>query len=360
MNIAILKQERAKHYDFIDIARFFGISGVLAIHASALYASKVDSGSVYILNQFSRFAVPLFIVISGFLHKRQPSVQAIRESMPSIILNKAKRLLIPYLSFSVLYLFIRIVIEHSGYFNNLFTMRDDDIASVLRAIFLVRDNPAGHLYFLPLLFFTTVLFIFMELLIKNIRTILFLSCLVSALAYNGWGDIYSSINPLKGLSFYALGYSLRNSNFASILSSLPTGLFYGAIWAALLFLIVQAKPANSVSIYTNRLWLYTYHLFSALSAFQVAAILTHAGLSKVSVISRGVKFISKYTFHIYLMHEPYILTVCFILLLKLSISQPFANQSILILVGMAVPLVMSFLFLDRVSLFRKYLFGEQR
>jgi surface polysaccharide O-acyltransferase-like enzyme len=75
-----------KYYEEIDISRGIAIIGVVILHASSLYLSRFYNNYLWIINSMARFSVPLFIVISGFLHK---DIADIREGVVRSYLKKS-------------------------------------------------------------------------------------------------------------------------------------------------------------------------------------------------------------------------------------------------------------------------------
>jgi len=227
----------------------------------------------------------------------------------------------------------------------------NSIKSVLQAIFLVKTNPAGHLYFLPLLFFTILLFTLLEIFFKKRKILLSTCIIISSLAYLLWGDIYLSINPLKGIGFYALGYTLRESSFYKKLYNFNSYTFLFLI----LFLTCIIGYTNNSKALIKHILAYSLHIFSALAIYQISINISR--LKSGQFIKSNLINIGKYSFDIYLLHEPYIVTVFFTILVQLSVINVFMNQLILFVLGILIPFLVSSLWLRKIKIYRQYFLG---
>ena len=170
----------------IDLFRGLAVFAVTIVHSDegVTNAPKIW----YAITDFSgSFAVPFFLATSFYFAINKLS--AYRGNYP--LLPRLKRLLIPYLFWSLAYLAYKIIkylLAHEfDSFNNLF---NDPIS----LIFL--GGAAFHLYFLPLLACGTILLKFLEKLVKkpvNYQIIILL-CVMSFFTY---GFIIASQNSFQ-------------------------------------------------------------------------------------------------------------------------------------------------------------------
>jgi peptidoglycan/LPS O-acetylase OafA/YrhL len=90
-------EKRLREFDFI---RAFAALSVIAIHVTAGYVAV--SGAAYVWNQAMRYAVPLFIILSGFLlyyaEKGRPPL-----SYRDFLQKRFNKILWPYLFWTMLY-----------------------------------------------------------------------------------------------------------------------------------------------------------------------------------------------------------------------------------------------------------------
>lgn len=330
--------------DFLDISRCIAILAVVYIHASVLFLYYRSNTFIAALSGFSRFCVPLFLLISGYLHANSPQNNATdTRSFFKIISKRFSRIMVPYFIFSTFYMIIRIVLEHFHFFQKLAPVKYQSFSSIFLAITLVKENPAGHLYFLVLLFFTTVVFIVgITIFFRNRMFFIWLCVLATMVAYFWWGDIYRSVNPLKGIGFYALGYFIYNNfpkkglHFYLITILLMTSYIGGTLLlfkvkSTILLFLVHATGAIAV-------------LFCS---FAFSKLLKN-GLLKNAILSIG-----KNSFKIYLLHEPYIVTVLFISSVKIAGLNMYVSLLLTFIAGILLPLLINKVILSRYAFFNK-------
>jgi len=98
-------KNEVRYFDEINILRAFAILAVISIHVSA-YFTKMDAinglATLYMsIDAFSHFAVPLFIVISGFVLYNKYSGEI---ALKKFYIKRLKSVLPQYLIFSTFYL----------------------------------------------------------------------------------------------------------------------------------------------------------------------------------------------------------------------------------------------------------------
>jgi peptidoglycan/LPS O-acetylase OafA/YrhL len=344
---------KENYFTELDIARGLAILGVVIIHTSSLYQSQFQSNVLTIINVITKYSVPLFIIISGFLHqsifdKNENKI----ELYCRFVCKRLKRLIVPYLSFSILYIFVRVILENTSYFNSFLPVNYNSAQKVLRAVFFIEGNPAGHLYFLPLLFFIVLIFPFFEALFRRKKILFFICIAISITSYFWWGDIYLSINPLKGIGFYALGCVLRDSVINKKISEINR---YTYVFLILFLMCTLGYISKNGGAVVKPFYLYGLQIFSALLVYQISL---HCNkLRSFHVIKSNLTNLGRYSFDIYLLHEPYIVTVFFMILIKLSIMNIFINQIILLVLGIFIPLSISYLWLRNIKIYRKFFLG---
>ena len=93
--------------DNIEILKGIAILGVLLIHSTAPYFSYLDINSlnyllISLLNQISRFSIPMFVFLSGFLLLRKYKFSRLSE-YKSFLIHKFIIIGVPYIYWSILY-----------------------------------------------------------------------------------------------------------------------------------------------------------------------------------------------------------------------------------------------------------------
>jgi peptidoglycan/LPS O-acetylase OafA/YrhL len=159
---------------FIGVELFRGVAayGVVVIHTEALmrYSSFPTDYWIVAFAEINRFAVPFFLAASFYFMTGKLYANVNHFSGGFNLKSKWKRLLIPYLCWSAIYLCLRLIKALSRP-DELGTLFQDPVA----LIFL--GGASVHLYFLPLLFLGSFLITVPEYLVKrqkvNIQTIAF-------------------------------------------------------------------------------------------------------------------------------------------------------------------------------------------
>ena len=143
-----------KREKWIDVVRGFLIILVVLGHSISGPYYDLNSGIDYIY----LFHMPAFFILSGYLYKDRD------ESIFKLLFKRAKRLLIPYISYLIL---INIPIIINNYIDT------KDIANLYRNIIFTLlggqflNQYSGVLWFLTCLFFTEAFFIISNRLFKN-------------------------------------------------------------------------------------------------------------------------------------------------------------------------------------------------
>jgi surface polysaccharide O-acyltransferase-like enzyme len=128
--------QRLREFDFL---RAFAALSVIAIHSTSGYVVQTTSGFVW--NQLMRYAVPLFVILSGFLlyfrDKSKPPL-----TYPFFLKKRLKKVLIPYLLWTVIY----VCYSSSHILIRLITNEPSQFVALL-AKHILRGTGFTHLYF---------------------------------------------------------------------------------------------------------------------------------------------------------------------------------------------------------------------
>lgn len=290
-------EQRIKEIDYI---RAISAMAVIAIHVSAAYVEK--SNVAYILNQTSRFAVPMFIILSGlsiFMSDKNKPITAI-----SFIKKRFGKILIPYFFWSLLY-FI---------FANRHHILSTDPSSLLCVLIkqLYSGTAYVHLYFLVIMFQLYLIYPYVKkwiverpivmlstsfVLSLGMHLILYLHAL-HILVVPSIGVSYVIIFPVW-IFYFVLGTYIA-SNKESILRKIRDisliKLFF--VWfITLMILIFDSKYTQtynssvkpSIILYTLLSLVFFYRLFYVFTSVD----------SKASAI---LNWYSAHSFFIYLIH----------------------------------------------------------
>ncbi|PZQ47503.1 MAG: hypothetical protein DI556_16765 [Rhodovulum sulfidophilum] len=120
----------------IEIARVASLVGVVTIHAHVLGMFGAATAAGFLADELSRFAVPLFFMLSGYLWK-----PVVLELPVGFLLRLARRVLVPYFLWVAIYL----AVDRSG------LLGPATHAGTLKqwVVTLLAGDPGYHLWFLP-------------------------------------------------------------------------------------------------------------------------------------------------------------------------------------------------------------------
>jgi surface polysaccharide O-acyltransferase-like enzyme len=139
----------------IDALRTFSILAVLLIHTTTkvletTHYDLITYSFTLFLNQLARFAVPLFILISGFVLELNYDHHA---NYWAYLKKRASRIFIPYLFWSLIYYFL------------IYTQNHNNLVSVI-----LTGSASYQLYFIPALCIFYLLFPFLHKIYKLIAS----------------------------------------------------------------------------------------------------------------------------------------------------------------------------------------------
>lgn len=188
----------------LDIMKFWGVLFVVLGHVCNMYLPNglvhpaVQSGFLGHVSQFVyAFHMPLFVFISGSVYAYKTEVLGKRDNFLSLLKKKTKRLLIPYIVFSV---FLVILMCGLGF-------RRDYTDYIFNGILLSKDS--SHLWFILMLFDLFVIFFIMKKCMQLLSlphwTVLILS-FVFYLLSGYFPYILQISNAFRYLFWFTLGY----------------------------------------------------------------------------------------------------------------------------------------------------------
>jgi len=297
--------------EHINFLRAFGVLGVISIHSTGYFTEIQHFNRLALLSLltdvFSQFAVPLFIMISGFvLAKNYRNNFALSQ-----FYKKRVRSIIPqYLIFSVLY----------TYFNNSVTMKNSSIHANLSLILknIWHSDASYHLWFFAIiiqcyLFYPIIIKIYDFFKRRNRAELLVSLMFIIQIAFmiSKHTSYLASvkINFIAYIFYFSIGiYSCDHfKNFKGELSEL-TPLFMATTLALTVgssfFIIIGLTMGyryNSIPEYFfigSELIYPILRISSFLLLFNMASYLVF----KKNVFTRILNKIGDYSFGIYLIH----------------------------------------------------------
>jgi len=140
------KKTRLSDFDFL---RFVATLAVITIHITAGYVTA--SNTAYTLNQVVRFAVPMFIVLSGYLLYYSSNK---KQSLLSFLKKRLKKIVIPFLVWTLIYLLYSYRHKMAMLTIKLFT------SLFLQGLVIGKGTP--HLYFVVIIIQMYILYPLLE------------------------------------------------------------------------------------------------------------------------------------------------------------------------------------------------------
>lgn len=332
-----------QHITEATATRGIAMIGVVVIHSTATAASNATFGwnnqLVYlIINKMASFAVPAFILLSGFVLCVRYEKLGKWKDLLLFYKKRARFLLIPYLLWSLLYH----IYHHLGGGESFYVW--------LKIYFtdLCTGAASYHLYFVPLiaqyyLITPVVLWLFHVLRNRNIVNVflvlLTLAAFIqvmtgTAIQMFQWGD-GKSILASTYLVCFVLGCCLgRYYEAYSIRMKQKRSILYGL---TLVFLMLHIEKYLLLFSGWTFYWLFSELLVQAYCIFATLALIEAAkSFVRLHLLSKALLYLGRYSLLIYLFH-PFILILCDRIFLS------FPEFSLILLstcLGLAVPLAL--------------------
>lgn len=197
-----------KHKSEIDVLRIAAVCAVVMIHIAAVYSVKVETCDELIwrisliYNCASRWAVPVFVMISGVLILNLKCKEMIFTCPISFYRRRFAKILVPMLFFSVAYMVIRYV-------------RDGVLAEQL-FIDLVCGRPYYHLWFLYMIAMlylcVPVIGYFYFMFPERVVFLVAAFCVLGAPYFGGW--VYGVIPYIGYFLIGRLAYEYKTNIWA--------------------------------------------------------------------------------------------------------------------------------------------------
>ena len=240
------KQGRLYYVDFI---RVIGMYSIILIHVTSIFCP--DNSTAYIINQFSRFGVPIFFILSGIsLYHTYPIID--KKNISTYYKKRFITIVIPYLLWIIIYF----VYEYRHNIEELFTI--EALYTVLQSIFLGKR----HLYFLIIMiqFYIIYPLIAKIISLKKYDKLIIISSLIITLYLNlaaflmrwyinitPFGDLaYLYLSVFSWLFYFILGiYFVKFNEKIKVFVNKNKGIIL-CLWVIMLMaLIMESKLSNT-------------------------------------------------------------------------------------------------------------------
>jgi fucose 4-O-acetylase-like acetyltransferase len=289
------------------------------------------------------FHMPLFMVVSGILFAMTQKPIALWQGYVTFMRKKTERLLIPYISVTLILLLLKSV---AGRF---FTLSSPVAGDLLYYIFL---NPLGGfsniLWFVYTLFMIFTLF---PLLRAMVRNELLLFGVTIFLSFLPWPHVFCLDLAFQYLPFFAAGCLLHKMSFLKEVRPLtgiilPLGL-YAVFFVIRTHVSSFALAAQAISV----------ALGVSGSLICIAAAALVAG--KARFPAGTLVTLGKYSSGIYLLHTIFMgaAKVSFVQLMHLGRSEFAAIALVMVFAGLVLPMVMEKYLIRRSSVASRFILG---
>ncbi|MFQ9309614.1 MAG: acyltransferase family protein, partial [Paraclostridium sordellii] len=205
-----MKSVKSNKLNHISILRNIALICVVLGHAGCIYAGKwnftiVNSNSKlikYITDYIYSFHMPLFVFISGYIYNYSREILCKYNSIKEFILNKCKRLIIPYVLTGIIFM-----IPLQTFFS---VYKDKEVFIVDKSInYILFAQKPGHLWYLLMLFNLFIIFRIIEKLLNknNIVFNLLILEIISMVSIK-LPNIYYISSAFAYLIYFYIGYIL--------------------------------------------------------------------------------------------------------------------------------------------------------
>jgi len=304
-------KERLKDLDYL---RSFAVLAVIAIHITGGYllnGKHINYGFAFLWNQGMRFAVPTFIIISGFLLFYY-DLDKKKVAFNNFIIHRLSKIIIPYIIWTFFY---SVYYLHNGLYELRHSIMDIfGLGFFFEKLFvnILQGTAAPHLYFIVIILQLYILYpILHRLMKKHEKPVLTISFVITF--------YFQLADYLYGYEFFLLPKS--GFKYYSILFF--PWIFYFVIG---MYTVIKIKKGglklNKVTVELSLLWILAYFILimdSKLSNTSVTSIKPTIILYSIvcfyflyslsicikdftNLFDRFIKWFSSQSFFIYLSH----------------------------------------------------------
>lgn len=293
----------------ITVVRVIGVCLVVLGH-SLTNAVKNANPELSVLSDFIySFHMFLFFYVSGFLFEK--GIGKYENDKRRFIANKAKLLIVPYISLSVIGYSLGFITNGLGL--PLLSQSQLEFRNILKAFILNINHIDTHIWYIYFLFFIFLVnILFPRILMKKISVIILI---LTAGLYGVLSLTGVRINTFLYymIPFIAGRMAQRENGFDSIVQRNKAEIiilsFVFILSNLLMMYIDSISGISSQVIGQLKIGLfYEIKLVAGLSGTHIVIYLA-GKLSKTKIVSK-CKTIDNYSYAIYLLHQPYITTIC--------------------------------------------------
>ncbi|MED4060192.1 acyltransferase [Priestia megaterium] len=258
------------------------------------------------------FHMPLFFLISGFLYY----IQARKIDTITFIKNKFVQLMIPYIVFSLLtYLGINLAMASSHTLNNVLAQNGYTVVgnfnAFLYSLLTYTDHIDKHIWFIYCLFLIFIIGKCLDEFIgrSNFWTIAIIFLGISFFINLNIGRIFPIVKlTLYHFIFFYIGkyfaqnYGNKNTILIYKTRIILSFMFLNTMMIGIHYCTISKLIDKNIGLLLNKILIYPCSILGVLSTF----ILVHYISNKV--ILDKLVVLNKYSYDIYLLHQPFIVS----------------------------------------------------
>ena len=331
-------------YTEVDIARGIGIFFVVLGHS--IKQTGVSAGWIRILTYIIySFHMPLFFCLSGFVSAGILSMK--RQERAAYVLDRARRLLVPYFVIGLLYIPVKIRMSDMA-------VKPFAISDIWKL--LIGQNPDVSLWFLYILF---VIEVICAVLVNsyNFRSIWYGSFFLSVAIY--WANI--EIRTPKFLFFFLMGIWVRlkfedsrNAGYEDVMDGQDLLAFLALVLDIGAIVFLYKTTITVTMMVTSLCGIYLVLWVSSRMVYNI-----DGERRKPGRIMNVLLLLGLFSMDIYILHEPIMTAIR--LVIWNGLGWNYIICTILICIcAVCLPIPISKYFIRKVKPLRMLLFGERQ
>ncbi|MGN0106113.1 MAG: acyltransferase family protein [Hominilimicola sp.] len=346
--------ENRQRLEWIDIAKGMGIILVVFAHTLVPQIRESNMAAKFIWIFIYNFHMPLFFFLSGWLFEKN---LAHYKSRGKFILGKLKLLMLPYLTFSVFaYVFISCAFRIDK-LANILQSGGYTLTSLKDAVFQIltyNGHTDQHLWFVFSLFLVFLINILIPKIMKSKPMLLVLLVLYISKAFVHYYGILDY--TASDLLFFSLARVMMSDGKIQLSSRSPLSII------AVLAVFVTSNCIYSY-FYVTQMPVGTVKALLCLirSISSIAGIMSICTLAEYiqdKAVSKPIKEIGMYSYDIYLMHAPFLVSgLMGILLVYSPLPAPICCIAVLI-IGIMFPYIISQFIIRKTSVLSVPILGK--
>ena len=329
----------------LEYLKIIGILLVVIGHCVSIYTGgwiiiSPVSSPIYglIASYVYTFHVPMLVFVSGAIYYYCRINKGKYNNLKGLIINKFKRLIIPFLFIGILY---SIPIKY------IIGMVDGNIINNIKSFILGLNT--GHLWYLLMLFNIFIIFYLYEKFILNKKYSIILNLILFSILYMSSGfftNIFQINRSIQYSIFFYLGYEFfRSKDKLSLkLEKLKARniLIIMPILVVISLLLILVSKMNLSNMMANILFS-LINVVIAMVCITICYLIVYLINSRVKnkIIKEKrdklINIIGKYTFNIYLLHEPIIFIILYF------IADKYINPNIVVMLCLSISVSVSIL-----------------